>query len=347
MTIKDVATLAGVSTATVSYVINNTKNVIPEKRRRVLDAIEQSGYQPNRIAKSLRVKKTNTIGVLVEDIRGFAVPSIINGLSEYAEQENYYILLNDIRMMEGLLNRYDMLGQYKDKINEAISVLLNSAMVEAVIYIGMSDRDITGIINEIDKPLVIAYSTTNDAFAHSVTYDNEQISREAINHLLNAGHERIGIITGSLHTAPARLRMRGIETAFLDAGRTFDETLIRHGDWEYNSGYIEAMELMKSAPTAIFAMNDLMAAGAIAAIQQANLKVPDDISVIGFDNREISSLLHPKLSTVDIDPKGIGLTAAQMALKLLRGEKLTKEEHCQIVPSRLVLRESVKYSWRK
>ena len=217
MTIKEIARLAGVSTATVSYVINNTKNVMPDKRRRVLDVIERSGYQPNHIAKSLRAKKTDTIGVLAEDIRGFTVPAIINGLSEYAEQEGYHILLNDLRMMESLLNRYDMIGQYRDKVNKAISLLLHGAMVDAVIYIGMSDRDITGIINEINKPLVIAYSTTNDPYARSVTYDNEQISGNVIRHFLNAGHRRVAMITGPLHTSPACMRLRGAEKAFAEA----------------------------------------------------------------------------------------------------------------------------------
>ncbi|MCL2718805.1 MAG: LacI family transcriptional regulator [Lachnospiraceae bacterium] len=339
MTIKEIARLAGVSTATVSYVINNTKNVLPEKRQRILDVIEQSGYQPNHIAKSLRVKKTYTIGVLAEDIRGFTVPAIINGLTEYAEKEGYYILLNDLRMMENLLNRYDMIGQYKDKVNKAISLLLHRAMVDAIIYIGMSDRDITGIINEINKPLVIAYSTTNDSYARSVTYDNEYISRNVIEHLLEAGHRRIAIITGPLNTSPACMRMRGAEKAFAEAGLELDEALVRHGDWEYNSGYIHAIDLIKARPTAIFAMNDLMAAGAIAAIHHAKLRVPDDISVFGFDNREIASLLQPKLTTVEIDLKGIGSTAAQMALKGIRGE--SSPECCRVIPSRLILRETV------
>jgi len=111
-TIKEIAKIAGVSTATVSYVINNSKNVAPEKRRRVLDVIAQSGYQPNHIAKSLRVKKTNTLGVLVEDIMGFPVPAIINGISEYAEQNSYHILLNDLRMLGSLFNQYDQIAQH-------------------------------------------------------------------------------------------------------------------------------------------------------------------------------------------------------------------------------------------
>jgi LacI family transcriptional regulator len=340
MTIKEIANLAGVSTATVSYVINNTKNVLPEKRRRVLEVIEQSGYQPNQMAKSLRAKKSNTIGVLAEDIRGFPVPAIINGISEYAEHEGYRILLSDLRMMESLLNRYDMIGQYKDKVNKAISLLLHGTMVDAVVYIGMSDRDITGIIDKISKPLVIAYSTTNDPYAHSVTYDNEQISGEVIRHLLASGHRRIAVITGPLHTSPASMRMAGVENAFAEAGLVLDQDLVRHGDWEFPTGYIHATELLRYSPTAIFAMNDLMAAGAMAAIDHAGLRVPDDISIIGFDNRDISGLLQPRLTTVEIDLKGIGLAAAQTALQRISGEG--GPERGRIIPSRLIIRETVK-----
>ena len=340
MTIKEIARLSGVSTATVSYVINSSRNVTHEKRDRVLKVIEQSGYKPNLIAKSLRVRKTDIIGILAEDIRGFPTPSIINGISEFAEQNGYNILLNDLRMLETLFNQYDHIGQHKEKINEAISLLLYGAKVDAVIYVGMFDRDITGIINEINKPLVIAYSTSSDPYTHSVTYDNEDISKAVIRMLLDTGHRRIAVITGLRHTFPAQTRMRGVMRAFSEYGLSWDSALVRYGDWEYSSGYACASELLASSPTAIFAMNDLMAAGAIDAVKNAGLRIPDDISVIGFDNREVSLFLHPRLTTVEIDLKGIGLRAAQTALQRIRGENI--EERCQVIPSKLILRDTTR-----
>ena len=341
-TIKEIAKIAGVSTATVSYVINNSKNVAPEKRRRVLDVIEQSGYQPNHIAKSLRVKKTNTLGVLVEDIMGFPVPAIINGISEYAEQNSYHILLNDLRMLESLFNQYDQIAQQKDKVNEAISLLLG-ARVDAVIYVGMFDRDISGVINETDKPMVIAYSTTGDPGACSVTYDNENISADAVRYLFDMGHEQIAIITGHAHTFPARMRMRGIQQAFKEKGLVLDNALVKNGDWGYDSGYSCMTELLEQEhedrPTALFAMNDLMAAGAMDAISDAGLTIPGEISVIGFDDREIASFVRPKLSTIEIDLKGIGLEAAKIALNMIRSGHI--EERGVIVPSKLVFRDTV------
>jgi len=341
MTIKEVAMCAGVSTATVSYVINGTKNVKPETRKRVLEAIAQSGYQPNQIAKSLRIKNTSTIGVVVEDIRCFPVPDIINGISEHLEVNGYRILLNDLRMHESLLNQYGQLVKQKDKINDAISLLLFGAQVDAVIYVAMSDREITGIINEIDKPLVIAYSTTADPGVCYVTYDNEHISADVVRILFNYGHRRIAIITGPIHISPTRARMRGIERAFKEAGIVLDNALVREGDWEYDSGYFCMKELLEQEPqpTALFAMNDSMAAGAMDAIQDAGMTVPRDISIIGFDNREIASYLRPRLTTVGIDLKGIGRTAGEMILKQIQGGHVGERK--AVLPSKLVQRNTV------
>jgi len=345
ITIKEIAKIAGVSTATVSYVINNSKNVAAEKRQRVMEAITQSGFQPNQVAKSLRVKKTNNIGVLVEDITSFPAPAIINGISEYVEQSGYHILLNDLRMLESLFNRYDQITQQKDKVNEAMSLLIFGAKVDAVIYVGMFDRDITGIINDIQKPLIIAYSTSSDPHACSVTYDNEDVSEEAARYLLNAGHSRIAVITGLAHTSPARMRMKGINKAFREAGLILDNALVKNGDWEYASGYSCMAELLEqereTPPTALFAMNDLMAVGAMNAIREAGLHVPGDISVIGFDNREISSLMLPKLTTVEIDLKKIGFEAAKMAVHKIMGNDEYSGKRSFIVTSRLILRDTV------
>jgi LacI family transcriptional regulator len=311
----------------------------------VLDIIEQSGYRPNQVAKSLRMKKTNNIGVLVEDIMGFSTPSIINGISEFVEQSGYHILLNDLRMLDSLFNRYDQIMQQKDKLNEAVSLLVYGAKVDAVIYVGMFDRDVSGIIKDIGKPLIIAYSTSDDEHTCSVTYENEEIAAQAARYLIDSGHERVAVITGVAHTSPARQRMKGVHTAFREAGLVLDNALVKNGDWEYASGYSCMEELLEqkdgARPTALFAMNDLMAIGAMDAITDAGLSVPDDISVIGFDNREISSLVRPKLTTAEIDLRGIGYAAAQMAYHKLCGQGEYARQRSVVIPSKLVLRNSV------
>ena len=344
MTIKEIAKIAGVSTATVSYVINNSKNVLPEKRQRVLDAVKQSGYQPNQVAKSLRMKKSNNIGVLVEDIKGFSTPGIIDGIFECLEQSGYHILLNNLWMLDSLYNRYDQIMQQKDKVNEAMSRLVFGAKVDAVIYVGVFDRDVSGIINDIEKPLIFAYAFSDDKHACSVTYENEKIAAQAVRYLFGLGHRRISVITGLAHTYPSRKRMKGVHNAFKEAGFVLDNNLVMHGDWEYASGYSCMKELLEqqcsALPTAIFAMNDLMAIGAMDAINDAGLRIPGDISVIGFDNREISSLVRPKLTTAEIDLKSIGFAAARMALHKIRGKGEYAQEQRVIIPSSFVVRDS-------
>jgi len=319
---------------------------MPEKRQRVLDVISKTNYQPDRVAQSLRTKKTNTIGVLAEDILDFPTVGIINGISEYVEQTDYNILLNDLRMLDSLFNKYDQVIHQKDKINKALSFLIFGAKVDAVIYVGMFNRDISGIITNMNKPIVIAYSTTSDEHAFSVTYENEDAAADLTRHLIENGHKRIAVITGLAHTAPAQMRLKGINRAFKEAGLILDSALVRNGDWERSSGYScmkDLLEYEKDAlPTAVLAMNDLMAVGAMDAIRESKLRVPEDISVVGFDNREVSEFVFPKLTTVEIDLKAIGYAAAQMVTQKLNGEGEYADIRNVVIPSKLLVRETVK-----
>ena len=345
ITIKDIAKEAGVSTATVSYVINGTRPVTPEKRQRVLDVIEKTNYQRNWIAKSLRTKKTHIIGVLAEDILAFPTTRIINGISEYIEKTDYQMLLSDLRMLDSLFNQYDQIIHHKNKVNEALSFLIFGAKVDAVIYIGMFDRDISGIITNMNKPIVIAYSTSSDDHVCTVTYENEAASAESARQLIDKGHKKIAVITGLTHTSPAQLRLKGIKSAFKEAGMVLDEALIKHGDWERASGYACMKELLEqnsnAPPTAVLAMNDYMAIGAMEAIRESDLRVPQDISLIGFDNRDVSDFVFPKLTTVEINLKAIGFTSAQSLIQKLSGSGQYAEERSIIIPSELILRDTV------
>jgi len=319
--------------------------VTPEKRERVLKAIAETNYQPDRVAKSLRMKKTHIIGVLAEDILAFPTSHVINGISEYIEQTDYQILLSDLRMMDSLFNQYDQIIHQKEKITQALSFLVQSAMVDAVIYIGMFDRDISGVIANMNKPIVIAYSTSADEHICSVTYENEAAAAEITRHVIACGHKRIAVITGLAHTAPAQMRLKGINRAVKEAGLILDSALVKSGDWERSSGYSCMKDLLEqergSLPTAVLAMNDFMAIGAMDAIREEKLRVPEDISVVGFDNREVSEFVFPKLTTVQIDLKATGFASAQVAVQKLRGAGEYTDAGCVIIPSKLVLRDTV------
>ena len=312
-TMKDIARLSGVSVATVSYVVNKTRKMSPEVEERVLRAVRQTNYRPNTIAKSLRMKKTNIIGVLVEDICGMPVPEIVDGISDYLEQAGYQMLLYNLRLLDKLLNQYDKLNKYIEDINQGMR-LMENACVDGIIYVAMHDRHITGIRQPVNIPMAYAYATADNEEACSVTYENQRSAYEITNKLIHANHQRIALVTGHPASADARLRLEGYRAAMDDAGLYVPPEYIRWGDWGYESGVEQCNALMEMSvrPTAIFAMNDTMATGCYRAVKNHGLGIPADISLVGFDNREFAQLVNPPLTTVSLPNRQIGTRAAKL-----------------------------------
>ena len=339
-TMKDVAELAQVSTATVSHVINGTKKISADTAQRVLDAIEQVNYTPNTVAKSLRSGQTRTIGVLVEDIRGLPVPDIVCGVGETLSEQGYRMILYDLHLLEKLYNQYEQICSYRSLLNNGINVLLASN-VEGIIYVGMHDRHLDYIFDPLDKPLVFAYShgAKNDT---CVTYDNLSSAAELTRYLIQCGHREIAVIAGHPHSYPTEKRMNGFQLAMREAGLRIRDEFIRYGDWEYASGLDKTHELlqMRPRPTAIFAMNDLMAAGCIHALNEAGLRVPQHVSVVGFDDREIAKYLQPPLTTVALPTREIGRCAAIHMMKLARDPELSPSR--DVLPCAIIRRQSVR-----
>ena len=316
-TMRDVAELAGVSTATVSHVINGSKKLSPETTERVLRAISQVNYTPNTVAKSLRLGQTFTIGVLVEDIRGLPVAAIVSGISETLARAGYKTIFHDLHLLEKLYNQYEQIGIYRERINEGVS-LLKSSNVDGIIYVAMHDRHLDYLLDPMDTPLVYAYShgTENDTY---VTYSNKDSAADMIRYLLSKGHKRIAVIAGHPHSYPTAQRLLGIQMAMQQAGLPLPAQYIRYGVWEYESGKqeTEAILQLDPLPTAIFAMNDLMAAGCMAALQKKGLRIPQDMAVAGFDNREIASYLQPPLTTIALPTPEIGSKAALHIMNMI------------------------------
>lgn len=341
MTLKDIAKKANVSTATVSYALNNTGNISLATRERILKIAGELNYQPNRIAKSLRAKRTYTIGILVEDITAFHSPKIINGINEYAEDNGYHVVLSDLRLREKLKSKYDELYLHKDKINQSINVLL-SFQVDGIIYIGLHDRNIGGIIENVDKPVAYTYCYTENKNDLSITYDNRNISYRVTQYLLGLGHHKIGIISGPLDSMPSCKRLAGYRAALRDNKIALNEDYIKTGDWGYDLAVKKGLELLElqNPPTAIFAMNDIMAIGVIDAAKSQGYKVPDDLSIVGFDNTEMSKFYNPRLTTVKIPFKKMGYLAAKELDQLIIKDN-TKGKSL-VLPSVLLKRDSVK-----
>lgn len=316
-TMRDVAILAGVSTATVSHVVNGSKKISPETTERVLRAISQVNYKPNTLAKSLRMGQTHTIGILVEDIRGLPVSGIVSGISETLAKGGYKTILYDLHLLEKLYNQYEQIGTYRQRINEGLN-FLQSSDVDGIIYVAMHDRHLDYLFDPMDTPLVFAYShgTETDTY---VTYSNRDSAADMIRYLLNKGHERIAVIAGHPHSYPTAQRLLGVQMALQQAGLALPHEYIQYGNWEYESGKEQTRKLLKldPLPTAIFAMNDLMAAGCMAELMSAGLRIPDDMAVAGFDNREIAAYLQPSLTTVALPTTEIGTEAALRIIDMI------------------------------
>lgn len=338
-TMRDVAQLAGVSTATVSHVVNGTKKLSPETTEKVLMAIAEANYTPNTLAKSLRSGQTHTIGVLVEDIRGLPVAGIVSGINETLSKSGYRMILHDLHLLEKLYNQYEQIVSYRQRINNGVS-LLQSSNVDGIIYVGMHDRHLDYLFDPMDTPLVFAYShgTKQDTY---VTYSNQDSAADMTRYLLSKGHERIAVIAGHPHSYPTARRMHGIQMAMQQVGLVIPEEYIRYGNWEYESGVTETRALLtlEVRPTVIFAMNDLMAAGCMHVLNEAGLRIPEDMAVVGFDNREIASYLQPPLTTVQLPTTEIGTSAALHIMEKINNPSVPPVReiiHCSIVERKSV-----------
>ena len=338
-TMRDVAELAGVSTATVSHVINGSKKLSPETTEKVLRAISQVNYTPNTVAKSLRMGQTHTIGVLVEDIRGLPVAAIVSGISETLSKAGYKTIFHDLHLLEKLYNQYEQIGTYRERINEGVT-LLKSSNVDGIIYVAMHDRHLDYLLDPMETPLVYAYSHGTDQDTY-VTYSNRDSAADMTRYLLKHGHKRIGVIAGHPHSYPTGQRLLGIQMAMQQAGLVLPPEYIRYGNWEYESGKEQTVALLQlpNPPTGIFAMNDLMAAGSLAVIQAKGLQIPEDIAIVGFDNREISSYLQPPLTTVALPTPEIGAKAALHIIDMISNPYIHPVR--DIIPCSIIERGSV------
>ncbi|QDP39468.1 LacI family DNA-binding transcriptional regulator [Radiobacillus deserti] len=333
--IKDIAKRVGVSTATVSHVLNGTGRVGEDTRKKVLHVIDELNYTPNRIAKSLKVKKTSTLGIIAEDVTVFNTPSIIDGINEVAENNGLGILLVNLRIFHKMGTDFSD----KDKLRKLLAQAfeqLHMNQVDGIIYIGTYNRDVTEAIPPIQIPVVYTYCKTTNESDYTVNYDDEEAAYKATKHLIEHGHKKIALISGKVDSVHSHERFNGYCRALKENGVTLEPCLIKNGDWEVESGYYLTKELLdeKNRPTAIVALNDLMAYGSIKAAKEKGLNVPSDLSIIGFDNREFSAYTSPELTTMSIPLHLMGEKATYILHELINGKTLEERElklYCEMI----------------
>lgn len=327
-TIKDIALRANVSVATVSYVLNNTRPVHPEKKSRVLRAIEELNYVPNASARGLRARKTKTIGLVISDITNPFYPDLAKGCQDAAQESDYTL------MMYNTNDKNDQLGEMAKQIREG--------KVDGLILasIKQSDREIVADLLKGPYPLVFAHRKLDGFDIDSVTSDNYQGAVAATEHLIMNGHKQIAFVDGVEGSSVTQERRRGYETAMQNAELS---TWIVQGNGKYESCYSEAIRILKvpksKRPTAIFASSDIMAFAVIDAVKDLNLSIQIDISIMGYDDLFFSASRALELSTVRVPRYEIGRIATEMLLERIQDDAKPKVKNI-VLPTELVIRNT-------
>ncbi|WP_230126894.1 LacI family DNA-binding transcriptional regulator [Bacillus sp. CECT 9360] len=326
--IVDVAKAANVSTATVSRVLTNSGTVKKETTDRVLEAIELLNYQPNILARQLRRLETKTILVVVPDITNTFFSKVLRGIEAVATQNGYQVLLGDAHNKAELEKGYlNILRQRK-----ADGLLLLTAKIEG--------QAIEDLANQF--PVVVACEYIEGSNIPTVSIDNISSARKATRHLLDLGHKRIGFLSGPFDSVLGRDRYKGFQQAMAQHGLPVDSLLVQQGDFSFESGFnlMQKFLAIDAPPTAIFAANDEMAIGAIKAVKSKGLSVPEDISVIGFDDIKFASIYEPALTTISQPSFEIGEKAMELLIRLINNDNIEKEQY--ILADELIIRDSSK-----
>ena len=326
VTIQDVAKTAGVSVSTVSRVLNDKDDVAFETYERVQRVIEEMQYASSLAARGMRSHRTNVIGLVLSDVISPYCIGIMRGVNQVIAKTDYDLLI----YTNGDLRK----NRSANKETQFVT-LINGSIADGVIVVTPA----TSIFPE-HSPLVIIDPNTDTPNFPGVIATNREGALSAMNYLIELGHSRIGYISGRPELISSIQRLQGYKDGLAAAGIPLDEALIKTGDYQTETAMDCTRELLcgQNPPTAIFAANDMSAMGVYQAAREAGLRIPEDLSVIGFDNLLESAYLNPPLTTVDQFISEMGMIAAQSLVALLSGESPQGKLH--IVPTRLVIRES-------
>ena len=315
-TIRDVARLAGVSVATVSHVINGTRPVAPETAARVWKAIKELDYHPNAVARSLRTRTTHAIGVVVSDITNPFFATLVRGAEDAAleagysiivcnsdedlQKEDLYVNMLRRRRMDGLL-----IAPVRDGASPAVRELAQSGITFVFV-----DRKAKGIE------------------ADAVLSDNVRGAYLATKHLIERGHERIGIILGIKGATTTEERFRGYRKALEEHDLAVDERLVVYGGYRADGGQeaLSGLLSLPDRPSAVFSTNNLMTLGALRELRQRCIKIPGEMAIVGFDELEWAELVEPPLTVVSQRPYEIGYRAVKLLLERIRNPDLEPRE---------------------
>jgi DNA-binding LacI/PurR family transcriptional regulator len=327
-TIKDVAERAQVSRATVSRVLNNNHRVDEMLRTRVLEAVQALGYQPNHVARRLRAQSSTVIGLVISDIQNPYFLSVIRGVEDAAHCNRLSIVL---------------CNSDEDQAKQQLYLqVMESEHVAGLIIVPTSTVDMGGLerLKQRGIPIVLLDRTVDNLQVDVVKVENVRGAQEAVQHLIDLGHRRIATLAGCVHLSTGLERYRGYRDALTLAGLPVDESLVKHGDFKTESGYRLTYELMAlpQPPDAIFVANNMMTLGALRALRELNVRIPEDIRLVGFDDMPWSGELYSPLTSVSQPTYELGQEAVQLLM-----HRITQPDapyRTVILHTQLVVRES-------
>lgn len=342
ITVKEIAQMCNVSASTVSNILNGKTNVGEETKRRVLEVVAQTGYQPNYFAQSMRKRSNRMISIIVEDLDEFSTAPIVEAAMAHLDDMGYRTILMNMRLYDKWkATWYDDDEKVKEVLKPAIQEL-QSIRVDGLIYIAGHCRYMDYFPENFKIPTVLAYGLSREARFPAVVIDDEKGGYDIGKYLLSMGHRKIGVIAGADDNLHTKARLAGFKRALTEANIDYDEDLVRYGEWNREAGYREVPYLFEKEITAIFCMNDSMAGGVYDFVYERGMEVGKDISIVGYDNKDLSDYLRPRLTTNELPLKRIGQKASEILVNILEseGENDCKEDVIKL-PCEMVYRESV------
>jgi len=330
-TSKEVARRAGVSIGTVSNVLSGNVAVSPDLRERVAAAIRDLDYHPNHVARSLKVKNTKTLGMVISDITNPFFPLLVRGAEDAAFAHGYLLIT---------FNTDDRV----ERERQVLSLLRSRRVDGLLLVVAPNDGDIEHIRSTVEAgiPIVCLDRILPGIALDSVSVDNVKGSRMCVHHMILRGHRHIAIITGSLGLQTAKDRLRGYELALRDAGFKVEPDLVCEGDFREQTGYKLGKNLLLSRkrPTAIFVSNGMMTLGVLQALEEIGLKCPDDVAIATFDDLPVSEVFRPHLTSVAQPTYQIGHAGANLLIERLQGKQSSRKRINLVLEPDLRIRES-------
>ncbi len=341
ITVKEIAKMCNVSPSTVSNILNGKPNVSDKTRQRVWQAVKETGYQPNYYAASMRKQSTRTISIVAEDLGQFSTTPILESAMACCEEHEYRTVIMNLRLYDKWRDTW-----YNDekKLQSMLSPVLNelkSIKVDGLLYVAGHGRVIRCLPEDFSLPTVVAYAESENQRFPSIVLNDEKAGYDMVKYLTDMGHRRIGIIAGTADNLHTRERLLGCQRALFEASIPYNPEWTVYGNWERESGYECAKKLASQKLTAIWCMNDLMAGGAYDYAHEMGIAIGTDLSIAGFDNRQVAEYLYPGLTTNELPLKEIGYRAAETLIGMLTEEDKEISREPIRIDGRMILRESV------